>query len=669
MHAIHQKITQLRTEINQHNYHYYVLDNPIVPDSEYDRLFQELHALETKHPEFITPDSPTQRVGAIPLDKFAEVTHSLPMLSLANAFEAEDVVEFDKRIKTKLEQPVIEYAIEPKIDGLAISLRYEKGVLVQAATRGDGQHGEEVTLNIRTIASIPLTLLGNNVPELLEVRGEVFMSKAGFEKLNQRQVQKQEKTFANPRNAAAGSLRQLDPKITASRPLEFTSYGIGSTSEEKLPQNYSEILYWLRNLGFPISRYLKVVEGSQKCLDYYQTMLEQRNNLPFDIDGVVYKVNHMPWQDALGTISRAPRWALAHKLPAQEALTQVINIEVQVGRTGALTPVARLAPVIVGGATLTNATLHNLDEIRRKDVRVGDTVIVRRAGDVIPDIVSVVLEKRPDTTEVFVMPQQCPVCHSDTVQIEGEAVIRCSGGLICAAQRKQAIQHFASRKAMNIEGLGEKLVEQLVDGDYVNNVADIYRLTVTQWASLERMGKKSAENLLSSLEKSKSTTLSRFLYALGIREVGEATARLLAQQFGSLEKLMQANEENLQATPEIGAVIAKNIVTFFHQTHNQDVITQLQSLGIHWPTHEPQLTTLPLTGKTFVLTGTLNSMPREEAKTRLQALGATVSNSVSKKTTCVVAGDKAGSKLEKAKSLGIEVLNETDFLHLLEKIH
>ncbi len=667
-HIIHQKIIQLRAEINQHNYHYYVLDNPQIPDSEYDRLLRELQMLEAQHPELITSDSPTQRVGAAPLNKFAEVSHNIPMLSLANAFEADEVYEFERRIKNKLEQTHIEYAVEPKIDGLAINLRYEKGVLIQAATRGDGRQGEDVTLNIRTIPSIPLRLNGDEIPELLEVRGEVFMTKIGFEQLNQRQIQQQEKIFANPRNAAAGSLRQLDPKITATRSLEFTCYGLGSVSEENLPQNYSDILYWLQGFGLPISRYLQVVDNVQACLEYYQQLLTQRENIPFDIDGVVYKVNPIAWQEALGYISRAPRWALAHKLPSQEALTQVVNIEIQVGRTGALTPVARLAPVVVGGATLTNATLHNQDEIRRKDVRVGDSVIVRRAGDVIPEIVSVMLEKRPENTVMFTMPTHCPVCDSTVVQAEGEAVIRCSGGLFCAAQRKQAIEHFASRKAMNIEGLGEKLVDQLVAGNYVENVADIYTLSATQWANLDRMGNKSANNLLKSLEKSKSTTLSHFLYALGIREVGESTAHLLAQQFGNLEKLMQANKESLQAIPEIGTVIAKNIVTFFSQTHNQTVISQLQSLGIHWQTHEPQVSDLPLTGKIFVLTGTLNNMTRDEAKLRLQTLGAMVSGSISKKTTYAVAGEKAGSKLEKAHALDIKILNEVDFLVLLEKL-
>jgi len=667
MTTIIQKILALREKINRHNYAYYVLDNPQIPDVEYDRLMRTLEALEKEHPEFITPDSPTQRVGASPLSAFNEVTHSIPMLSLANAFEDQEIIEFDRRIRERLGYEGIEYAAELKLDGLAISLRYEKGQLMQAATRGDGRVGEDVTQNVRTISAIPLKLLTVNIPAVLEVRGEVIMNKAGFERLNQQQMARHEKTFANPRNAAAGSLRQLDSRVTATRPLRFFAYSIGTVEGYTMPNCHSDILAQLKVWGLPIAPLSTVIQGTQDCLTYFQSILAQRDQLAFDIDGVVYKVNSIDQQEKLGFVSRAPRWAIAYKLPAQEVLTQVLDIDVQVGRTGALTPVARLAPVSVGGVTVTNATLHNQDEIMRKDVRIGDTVIIRRAGDVIPEVVSVLTERRPEHTHAFVLPTQCSVCQSAVMREEGESVIRCSGGLFCPAQRKQAIQHFASRKAMNIEGLGEKLVDQLVDERLVNDVADMYSLRHEQWTSLERMGDKSASNIIKALEQSKSTTLARFLYALGIRGVGETTAQTLAQHFRQLESLMSATVNELQAVSDVGPVVAKNVVTFFQQAHNREVIERLKAVGIQWREY-PEVFKFEqrLSGKTFVLTGTLIQFTREEAKSRLQALGAKVSGSLSKKTDYLVAGEKAGSKLEKAKKLGVTVISESDLLALLE---
>jgi len=656
---IQQQLTQLRNLINEHNYYYYVLDDPHIPDGDYDQLLTTLQALEAQYPELITPDSPTQRVGAKPLSQFDEVVHTLPMLSLSNAFQEEEVYEFDKRVRERLQISQVEYVAEPKMDGLAVSLRYERGQLVTAATRGDGYRGEEVTQNVKTIPTVPLKLRGNDYPSVLEVRGEVFMPKTGFTQLNQQQAAKGDKLFANPRNAAAGSLRQLDPKITAARPLVFVSYGVGMIAGRELPDYHSEMLHALQIWGLPISPYFQVVNNVTDGLHYYQTILARRYELPFDIDGVVYKVNQISYQTSLGTISRAPRWALAHKFPAQEAMTQVLAIEVQVGRTGVLTPVARLAPVNVGGVTVTNATLHNHDEIQRKDVRVEDTVIVRRAGDVIPEIVRVVLEKRPAHSQPYRFPTHCPVCGSLV-----EAATRCTGGLICSAQRKQALQHFASRRAMNIEGLGEKLVEQLVDRNLVQEVADIYTLPLAQWADLARMGEKSANNLRQALENSKTTTLARFLYALGIREVGEATAQVLAQQFGSLEQLQQASEEVLQQVPDIGPVVANQVFSFFQQSRNLEVIRRLQAVGIHWEESIP-VRRGELAGQIFVLTGTLKSLTREEAKARLQQLGAKVSSRVSKKTDYVVAGEAAGSKLEKARELGIKVIDEAELLRLL----
>lgn len=663
---IQAQVAQLRHLINEHNYAYYVLDAPQVPDSEYDRLMRELQALETQYPQLITPESPTQRVGAAPASTFETVLHAVPLLSLANAFEMEEVHAFDQRMRKQLKVDAIDYLAMPKLDGLAVNLRYEAGRLVQAATRGDGQQGEDVTQNIRTIKAIPLQLRGSEYPKKLEVRGEVFLPKAGFAALNQQQRAKGEKVFANPRNAAAGSLRQLDARITASRPLDFLSYGIGLFEGLPLPHRKSEILTNLRQWGLPVVEWQQT-HNIQGCLDYYQKLLEQRRLLPFEIDGVVYEIDSLEYQAALGAVARSPRWALAHKYPAQEVITTVLAIDIQVGRTGVLTPVARLAPIQVGGATVTNATLHNQDEIHRKDIRVGDTVIVRRAGDVIPEVVRAIPEYRPANTVLFTLPATCPVCHSEVIRVEGEAMVRCTGGLHCSAQRKQALLHFASRRALAIEGLGEKIVDQLVDKQEVTTVADIYQLSHTQWAQLARMGHQSATNLMYALEKSKSTTLSRFLYALGIREVGETTARILATHFGHLDAIVQAQIVDLQKIPMLGPVVAKHIYTFFHQSENIKVIRQLQALGIHWPQVIPKTTMTPaLVNQIFVLTGTLTTMTRDEAKTALQTQGAKVSDRVSKKTTYVVVGEKAGNKLHKAQQLGIKTLDEAEFIALLK---
>ncbi len=664
---IEAQIQALREQINHHNYRYYVLDDPEVPDSEYDRLMVELQTLEAAHPELITPDSPTQRVGAQPLKEFDEVRHSVPMLSLGNAFSDEELIEFDGRVRKQLDDiDAVEYAAEPKLDGLAISLRYQQGILVQGATRGDGHRGEDVTSNVRTINAIPLRLLGENLPEILEVRGEIFMPKAGFDALNQRARERGEKEFANPRNAAAGSLRQLDPRITAKRPLSFYAYGWGELSVERLADSYSESMRQLKQWGVPVSPELQVLGNVTECLDYFQRMATKRDSLAYEIDGVVYKVNDLDEQQRLGYVSRAPRWAIARKFPAQEALTVVKDVEFQVGRTGAVTPVARLDAVEVGGVVVKNATLHNMDEVRKKDVHIGDTVYVRRAGDVIPEIVRVLPERRPKNAPEVVLPVHCPVCGSDVIKPEGEAVARCMGGLFCPAQRKEAIKHFASRRAMDIEGLGDKLVEQLIDQDLIHNPADLYALSKESLMALERMGEKSAQNLLDALQKSKQTTLAHFLYALGIREVGEATSLALAKQFGSLEALQTATEEQLQETPDVGPIVAAHIAAFFRQPHNQEVIQQLLDAGIHWP--QEKTTTadnLPLQGKTFVLTGSL-SRPRSQFKAELQALGAKVAGSVSSKTDYLVAGEAAGSKLTKAQELGIDILDETGLEQLLE---
>lgn len=662
---IKSTIAHLRDQLNEHNYHYHVLDDPIISDAEYDNLFHQLKKLEAEHPELITPDSPTQRIGAAPLKAFAEVKHNVAMLSLDNAFADEDITAFNQRIQDRLKSDAtVDYCCEPKMDGVAISLRYENGVLVQAATRGDGYTGEDVTENIRTIPSIPLRLHGKDYPHVLEVRGEVFMSKSGFAKLNQEAEKKGEKIFANPRNAAAGSLRQLDSRITASRPLEMYCYGVGAVEGATLPSTQSEILKQLQHWGLRVSTLIKAVKGAEGCLQYYRHIQNERDKLPFEIDGVVYKVNSIALQEKLGFVTRAPRWAIAHKFPAQEAHTVIEAVEFQVGRTGALTPVARLKPVHVSGVTVSNATLHNMDEVKRKDVHIGDTVIVRRAGDVIPEVVGVVFAKRPADAKQIRLPRTCPVCHSAIEHIEGEAVARCTGELFCPAQRKEMIKHFAARRAMDIEGLGDKLVEQLVDTNLLKSVADIYSLTEKQLADLERMGEKSAQNLLEQIEKSKNITFARFLYALGIREVGEATAKQLALHFKSLDDLQQATAEQLQGISDIGPVVAEHIVNFFKEKHNRDVIQTLLKSGIHWPVVS-QSKNLPLLGKTFVITGTLDSLSRDEAKDKLEALGAKVAGSVSAKTSYVVVGADPGSKYTKAKELGVAILDEEKFLQLI----
>jgi DNA ligase (NAD+) len=660
-----RRAAALREQINYHNYRYYVLDNPEIPDAEFDILFRELQALERDYPSLITSDSPTQRVGATPLAEFGEVKHVIPMLSLDNAFSEEEVRAFDRRVCEGLRVDAVSYAAEPKLDGLAVSLLYEDGVLVRAATRGDGYTGEDITQNVRTIPSVPLRLMGKGHPRRLEARGEVYMSKKGFNALNKRQEAQGEKIFANPRNAAAGSIRQLDPRITARRPLEICCYGVGQVEDGRLPDRHSAILDQLQEWGLRVSAERALVRGVDGCLRYFTKMGAKRAALAYEIDGVVYKVDSLAQQQKLGFVARAPRWAVAHKFPAEEALTKVVGIDVQVGRTGALTPVARLEPVFVGGVTVSNATLHNEDEVHRKDVRVGDSVIIRRAGDVIPEVVSVVIERRPSGTRIFHLPKRCPVCGSEVVRVEGEAAARCSGGLYCPAQRREAIRHFASRRAMDIEGLGDKLVEQLVEQGLVRDVADLYELGVEQVAGLERMGVKSAENLLNALNKSKTTTLARFLYALGIREVGEATAQALAHYFGELDAIAQADVEALQAVPDIGPVVAQQIAAFFHERHNREVIKKLQAAGVHWPKVERSAASSPLAGKTFVLTGTLAAMTRDEAKQRLQSLGAKVTGSVSAKTDYVVAGEEPGSKLEKARALDVAVVDERQFLQLL----
>ncbi len=662
-----EAIAQLRDEINQHNYLYYVLDAPDISDSEYDRLLRELQRLEALHPELISPDSPTQRVGAAPIKAFGTVRHTLPMLSLDNAFDEEEVSSFDRRVRERLAVDEVEYVVEPKLDGLAISLRYEHGQLVQAATRGDGVTGEDVTHNVRTIPTVPLKLMGSGWPDVLEVRGEVYMPMAGFEAFNERARAKGEKEFVNPRNAAAGSLRQLDPRITAERPLALYCYGVGEVSGDTLPDNHFAILEQLKQWGFCINPEIRLVQGVAGLLQCFAAIGAKRSALAYEIDGVVYKVNDLAQRETLGFVSRAPRWAVAHKFPAQEEMTTVLDIEVQVGRTGAVTPVARLKPVFVGGVTVSNATLHNADEVQRKDVRVGDTVIVSRAGDVIPRVASVVLSKRPADAVPFVMPTKCPICDSDVIKPEGEAVARCSGGLYCAAQRKEAIKHFASRRAVDIDGLGDKLIEQLVDSDIIHDPADLYSLKQEQLAALERMADKSAANIIAALEQSKATTLARFLFGLGIREVGEATAQALANGFGNLSAIAAADEERLQQTPDVGPVVAAHVHAFFRQPHNLEVIKKLTAPGLlHWPDVEVTTAVQPLAGKTVVLTGTMERLSRDQAKERLQALGAKVAGSVSKKTSFVVAGAEAGSKLSKAEELGIEVIDEAALLALLE---
>ena len=669
-------MAQLRQTLHEHAHRYYVLDAPTLPDAEYDRLFRQLQALEVRHPELITPDSPTQRVGARPLDQFAPVRHAVPMLSIRTETdtEASGAENFDARIRRELglgqQDAAIEYVAEPKFDGLAMSLRYEQGVLVQAATRGDGEVGEDVTQNIRTIGQIPLRLPAQ-APAVLEVRGEVYMRRDDFEALNEKQRLAGQKTFVNPRNAAAGAVRQLDPAIAAQRPLSFYAYGLGAVTPPEAGgpvwQSHFELLQTLKIWGFPVSELVRLARGAAELVAYYDTIGRQRDGLGFDIDGVVYKVNSLALQRQLGFVTREPRWAVAHKFPAQEMLTTVLAIDVQVGRTGKLTPVAKLAPVFVGGVTVTNATLHNEDEARRKDVRVGDTVIVRRAGDVIPEVVSVLPDRRVDEPAMFTMPRQCPVCGSAAVREEGEADYRCTGGLFCSAQRKQAILHFAQRRAVEIEGLGDKLVDQLVDAGIINTLPDLYRLGFTALANLARMADKSAQNILDALEKSKQTTLPRFLFGLGIRHVGEATAKALARHFGKLDAIMDASEEALLAVADVGPIVAKSIRTFFDQAHNREVVEQLRACGVTWQEGEPApVAAQPLSGQTFVLTGTLPTLGREEAKALIEAAGGKVAGSVSKKTSFVVAGAEAGSKLDKARELGVAVLDEDQLKELLD---
>ena len=662
---VSERIDRLRRELDDHNYRYYVLDDPIVSDAEYDRLLRELEALEADHPDLITPDSPTQRVGAQPSAGFSTVEHRVAMLSLANAFSEEEVAEFDRRIRDRLDREPIHYMAEPKLDGAAIALRYEKGELVLAATRGDGQKGEDVTANIRTINAIPLRLRGDNPPDELEVRGEIFMTRSGFDRLNRGLSEAGEKLFVNPRNAAAGSLRQLDPAVTARRPLRFYCYGSAST--DGLPERHSEILARLKDYGLPISPEVRTVTGLKGLLAYYDEIGKKRAELDYDIDGVVYKVDDLEQQSELGFVSRAPRWALAHKFPAQEETTRLIDIEVQVGRTGALTPVARLEPVFVGGVTVTNATLHNADEIKRKDVRPGDTVVVRRAGDVIPEVVRSIPEKRPANTQPWNMPTECPACGSAVEQVEGEAVARCTGGLVCPAQRKRALEHFASRGAMDIDGLGTRLIEQLVEQDLVHSPADLYSLTQETLAGLERMADKSAANLVQALENSKQVSLGRLLFALGIREVGEVTAANLARHFGTLEALSAASVEDLEAVADVGPIMARHVHAFFEEPHNREVIQALLAAGVEYtPEQPPDPANLPLTGQTYVLTGSLQQMPRSKARAALEALGAKVTSSVSKNTTALIVGADPGSKLDKAESLGVEILTEDDLQELLK---
>lgn len=663
---LESRILELRNLIARYDYEYYTLDAPTVPDSEYDKIYRELQTLELQHPALITPDSPTQRVSGTAVNAFNSITHRQAMLSLNNAFEDNELSAFDKRVCDALGITQVEYAVEPKFDGLAITLTYENGVFTHGATRGDGYTGEDVTHNLRTLRAIPMRLSCVQPPQLLEVRGEVLMLKRDFEKLNQTQLANGEKLFANPRNAAAGSLRQLDARISAKRPLTFFAYGLGAAEGIPAISSHSMAMDYLASLHFPVSHERDVVIGASGLKAYYQKIGQMRDQLPFDIDGVVYKVNQFNQQNELGFVSRAPRWAIAHKFPAQEALTVVEDITVQVGRTGAITPVARLKPVFVGGVTVTNATLHNEDEVRRKDIYIGDTVSVRRAGDVIPEVVGVLAEMRPPNARRFEMPSTCPECGSHILKQADEAVARCTGGLFCPAQRKQAITHYASRRAMDIEGLGEKLVDQLVEANLVHTLADIYKLDLNTLSNLDRMANKSAQNILNALEASKNTTLARFIYALGMRNVGEATAKDLAKHFGKLPALMQANTEDLLAVNDVGPVVAESITNFFSEAHNQSVIAELLSSGITWAETEGKLlATGNLAGKTFVLTGTLPTLSRDNAKDLIEVAGGKVSGSVSKKTDYVVAGSEAGSKLDKAQELGITILDEAELLALL----
>ncbi|HHF5085725.1 TPA: NAD-dependent DNA ligase LigA [Haemophilus influenzae] len=662
---IQTQLDNLRKTLRQYEYEYHVLDNPSVPDSEYDRLFHQLKALELEHPEFLTSDSPTQRVGAKPLSGFSQIRHEIPMLSLDNAFSDAEFNAFVKRIEDRLillPKPLT-FCCEPKLDGLAVSILYVNGELTQAATRGDGTTGEDITANIRTIRNVPLQLLTDNPPARLEVRGEVFMPHAGFERLNKYALEHNEKTFANPRNAAAGSLRQLDPNITSKRPLVLNAYGIGIAEGIDLPTTHYNRLQWLKSIGIPVNPEIRLCNGADEVLGFYRDIQNKRSSLGYDIDGTVLKINDIALQNELGFISKAPRWAIAYKFPAQEELTLLNDVEFQVGRTGAITPVAKLEPVFVAGVTVSNATLHNGDEIERLNIAIGDTVVIRRAGDVIPQIIGVLHERRPDNAKPIIFPTNCPVCDSQIIRIEGEAVARCTGGLFCAAQRKEALKHFVSRKAMDIDGVGGKLIEQLVDRELIHTPADLFKLDLTTLTRLERMGAKSAENALNSLENAKSTTLDRFIFALGIREVGEATALNLANHFKTLDALKDANLEELQQVPDVGEVVANRIFIFWREAHNVAVVEDLIAQGVHWETVEVKEASENLfKDKTVVLTGTLTQMGRNEAKALLQQLGAKVSGSVSSKTDFVIAGDGAGSKLAKAQELNITVLTEEEFL-------
>ena len=660
------EVQRLRGELQRHNYRYYVLDDPEIPDADYDRMMQRLQELEKQHPQLITADSPTQRVGATPLSAFASVTHEMPMLSLDNAFNEDEMRAFDRRIRERLQDEAeIEYACEPKLDGIAVSLLYQDGLLVRAATRGDGTEGEDVTQNVRTINAVPLRLLGEGYPSVLEVRGEIYMPRAGFEKLNETAREQGEKTFVNPRNAAAGSLRQLDARITARRPLDIGVYGVGRF-DGTLPNEHIATLEMLKTWGLHINAQVATARGIDECIDYYRELESRRGSLGYDIDGVVFKVNRRALQEELGFVARAPRWAIAYKFPAQEEMTRLNDVEFQVGRTGAVTPVARLEPVFVGGATVSNATLHNRAEIERLGVKIGDTVIVRRAGDVIPQVVSVVASKRPKDARDIHFPERCPVCDSPVEAVPGEAVLRCDGGLVCPAQRKQAIIHFASRKALDIDGLGDKLVEQLVDRALITAVADLFSLQQEQLQSLERMGPKSAENLLNALERSKKTTLAKFIYSLGIREVGETTARNLARHFGTFDALANADEQALQEVDDVGPVVAHFVAEFFQQAENRQAVQALRHAGVHWEEQAPvDRQQLPLSGLTYVITGTLETMKRDGAKEALEALGAKVAGSVSKKTDYLIAGPGAGSKLQRAQELGVDVIDEDALIELL----
>lgn len=667
--TIYQQMQALKHEIQRYDYAYYVLDDPIVPDSEYDRLFRQLEELENQYPEYRDPDSPTQRVGGEPLAAFEQAKHQKPMLSLANAFEEDELYQFDRRVREGINhQPTVDYFCEPKLDGLAINLTYQEGVLIQAATRGDGYVGEDVTQNVKTIRTVPLHLEGEGYPNYVEVRGEAYMPHKAFERLNNHMLDNQQKPFANPRNAAAGSLRQLDSKVTAKRELGFLAYGMGYCSDKLHVQTHQQILRMLHHWGLLPAPLTFVAQGIDECFAYYRDILNRRDTLDYDIDGVVYKVNRLDWQQRLGFVARAPRWAIAHKFPAEEAMTKIKQVVFQVGRTGALTPVAQLDPVEVGGAQVSHATLHNLDEIRRKDIYIGDYVTIRRAGDVIPEVIQPIHDKRTEQIQTINLPENCPQCGSHVISIAGEAVARCSGGLYCPAQRKAAIQHFASKKAMNIEGLGERLVDQLIDLSLVQHVDDLYRLTAEQLKQLDRMGDKSAQNLIDSLQASKQTTLPRFLYALGIRGVGEVVAKKLAQHFQALEAVQKADAQALQAIDDIGPVVAQYVVDFFAEKHNQSVIDALIELGIHWPSVQTQVNThSPFTNKTIVVTGTLANMTRDEAKQTLEQQNAKVTNQVSSHTDYLLAGKSPGSKYDKAQKLGVTIIDETQFQTLLNQ--